>query len=500
MSGADKMKLDGLVFDTLSAFGAVVYAKDNGVISDGATVNTTTFAAAIAAAVTRGGGWVVLPPGVCMVGNSGDSIAVHLPDYVRLIGAGEGATTLRLANGANAHLINMDGVSFCGVSHMTLDGNRDNQTNGVHTLRATGGGLSHASFHHLEIKNAFHYGIGLQGGVISDVHISDCYIHDTGGDGIDVKNTANGNSGIFIHDVLVEAWGRNASLTVQAAIDLRGPCQVSTVYVKGAVAADANGIRFRQGETTDANGSGAHRSNLTNFDIRLGAAATAGVSLAVVARDVSATNGWISATHTGVLVQDSGFQADNIRANGASAKGFHLAASGSGLDADEAVLKGCKAEGCAIGAQVDANNCQLIGCNVDSNTTGLAIAAGVTDTAMIGGTLLGNTTALSDAGTSTHMQQVTGCKTEANLLSANLTLDTTGTKTAVFTHGLGVTPALEDCILTIVRVTAVTDHVIGYLQVEAVSSTTVSTRARVTTASATAGAVFKIALRVKAKP
>ena len=80
---------------------------------------------------------------------------------------------------------------------------------------------------------------------------------------------------------------------------------------------------------------------------------------------------------------------------------------------------------------------------------------------------------------------------DAVVTSGSLDLATTGSKTAVINHGLSNTPDINKCMVSMIRETAVADCVIGFMWVEAVSSTTVTVRARVTTASATAGATFK---------
>jgi hypothetical protein len=104
-----------------------------GAKGDGATDDTTAIEKAITAAATAGG-TVYLPPGTYISGLQ------TLPSNVTLRGAGIGATVLKLKNGANTDLIHTTGfatltgtnseagIRQSGITNMTLDGNKANNT------------------------------------------------------------------------------------------------------------------------------------------------------------------------------------------------------------------------------------------------------------------------------------------------------------------------------------------------------------------------------------
>lgn len=116
-----------------------VNVKNYGVAGDGVTDDTTAIAAANAAIATTGG-VLFFPPGTYLTGPQ------TINPKVNYVGAGKGATIIKLKNGANAdlfsaqtNLINLSaafGVGPQGTLYnfsfqdMTLDGNKANQTAG----------------------------------------------------------------------------------------------------------------------------------------------------------------------------------------------------------------------------------------------------------------------------------------------------------------------------------------------------------------------------------
>jgi hypothetical protein len=82
------------------------------------------------------------------------------------------------------------------------------------------------------------------------------------------------------------------------------------------------------------------------------------------------------------------------------------------------------------------------------------------------------------------------------VLSDTFAIDSTGTKTVTIPHGLSITPAKEDCALTVVEETDVDDWTYSLLKVDSVDATNVVAKTNVSTASLTAGATARLALRV----
>lgn len=357
--------------------------------------------AAIDAVSAAGGGTVMLGVGETLVTNAGSSIGLSLKSNVTLEGVGYG-TVLKLANGADAHVIQINsGVSNCAIKNLRINGNRANQTAQVHAIRAAG--VDGLTIDGVWLYEAAHYGIGVQDGTNKNVTIHNVNIWNTGGDGIDLKNKNDDNEAFVIDTVYVRNWGLSGLTDDQTAIDIRGACHVSNIWISAPGSNDSVGIRFRQGEALDVNGVGGHRSTLTGFYIDLGSATT-GIGVNIVARDVTASNGTVKGGYRGVLVQDSGFKGTGIIVEGVTNIGWFLDAFGTGLDADSAVLTACEARGCTSdGLRIEGDNCEVYGFKGTGNTGwGLRIIAGAENTKVFGGTYTGNTAGtITDAGTGT---------------------------------------------------------------------------------------------------
>jgi hypothetical protein len=452
--------------------------------------------AAITALSAAGGGTAFATTGTFLVGTIGASTAVAKASNVTLQGAGRGATIIKLAAGADSHVIAATSVENAGIKSLTVDGSRATQTAAVHGIRLAS--VDGCVIDDVEVKECYHYGIGGQDGTLTRIKLSNLDIHDTGGDGIDFKNKNDDNADIDLSNISVRRWGLNAAQTIQAGIDIRGPAKLVNIDVSEPGADDCYGVRFRQGELLDANGFGGHRSSITGFDIRMGSKPSA-VGLSVVARDVKASNGYISGGNRGAVVQDSGFRGTAITVEGVADDGFLLDALGGGLDADKAVLTGCTAFDCGDrGFSVEADNCQLIGCYSYDNDDGIVVDASAANTKIIGGHVSGNATSqIGNAGTGTVIRDVDGYVTENFVESASLALDSTGSKVATIAHGLAAAPDPKKCTIVHIRETAVFDHIIGFYQVEGIDATNITVRARVTTASGTAGATFKLGVHVR---
>jgi len=89
-----------------------------------------------------------------------------------------------------------------------------------------------------------------------------------------------------------------------------------------------------------------------------------------------------------------------------------------------------------------------------------------------------------------------GYVTENSVLSDPFAIDSVGLKTITIPHGLDVTPNLQDIAISVVEETDVDDWEYSLLKVDSVDATNVVVKIYVSTASATAGATARIALRV----
>jgi Pectate lyase superfamily protein len=105
---------------------------------DGSTDVSAALNSLITAANAAGGGKITLPAGTCAVGST-----IVMQSNVYLVGNGVSATTIKLKNGVNADVVDgqnanslfgtgsNSGVSYFGISDLTIDGNSANNTGGT---------------------------------------------------------------------------------------------------------------------------------------------------------------------------------------------------------------------------------------------------------------------------------------------------------------------------------------------------------------------------------
>jgi hypothetical protein len=87
-----------------------------GAKGDGVADDRTAIQAAVTYASARGGGVVYVPAGIYLL-----SVTIGMLSKVRLIGAGRGATVLRLTAGSHSSCVEMAGVDRCTVESLTVD-------------------------------------------------------------------------------------------------------------------------------------------------------------------------------------------------------------------------------------------------------------------------------------------------------------------------------------------------------------------------------------------
>ena len=94
------------------------------------------------------------------------------------------------------------------------------------------------------------------------------------------------------------------------------------------------------------------------------------------------------------------------------------------------------------------------------------------------------------------MKNNAGYPTEANIISATFPVDSIGIKTIMIPHGLAIAPKIQDCYLTVVKNTNVTDWRYTLLIVNSVDSVNALAKIYVSTASGTLGATARLNLKV----
>ncbi|MES1186987.1 MAG: glycosyl hydrolase family 28-related protein [Myxococcales bacterium] len=265
---------------------------------------------AIDAAVREPGSVVQVPAGTYYLADRApeDSVSLRIDGARRLTfsGAGIDATVFVLRSERDAHMIALSSCHDVSVSGFTLDGRREGRKD-THGLRVADS--SDVRLTTLRIHSTAHYGIGLQQGTLQRIWIEHVWIDDTGGDGIDFKNTENDNRDLVIRDVHISRPGQTADK--QTGVDIRGPAQLDDVFVSG-VRSGATGIRFR--EDGPDTGLGGHHSRLSRFKVE-GDAGSSGVAIA--ADDVSIDSGVVVGTDTGVVMLGKSARVKDVAVRGA---------------------------------------------------------------------------------------------------------------------------------------------------------------------------------------
>jgi hypothetical protein len=471
-----------------------VSVKDFGAVGDGVTDDTVAIQAAINAVGSTNGGVIYFPTGVYLVSQGTiPNQSLYLQNNVTIIGAGVGATLIKLAPNANSHVITGQNVNNIGIYNLAIDGDRANQILTVHGIQLLN--VSGAIIQNVEVRKVVRYGIGLQQGTFRRIKIDSVYIHDTGYEGIDIKNRNNNNEDIFISNVTVRNWANITTVDSQAGIDIRGKVQLNNIECVAPASNNSTGVRFQIGETTDANGLGGHNSVLSNFFIDLGNT-TSSIGINIAARNVAVSNGQIKNSHRGVVVVQTGARVTQVNAEVITDIGFILLLGPGLLRSDNCILTSCSVKQATNrGYKISSNNAQLISCVSDGSVFGIEIEPTATNTRVLGGSTLNNSIlGIFNNGVNSIIENVVGFTTEVFLESAPLDMSSTGLKSVTINHGLARQPDLKKCTVVLIRDTIVSDVVINFVRLDGANFTIIVASAFVGTASATAGATFKLGI------
>jgi len=174
-----------------------VSVKDFGAVGDGVTDDTDAFREAVSSSL----GVVYVPPGTYLINASSISSGVIMKSNVYLVGAGQEATILKALsfNSANYRLLEFNNVENCGVSNLTIVGDRDTNTatgEQGHGINITTTGKNY----NIRVENVTskdNFGDGIRIGRRADkIFVSNCVFDNnrrqgmslTGGENIYVEN------------------------------------------------------------------------------------------------------------------------------------------------------------------------------------------------------------------------------------------------------------------------------------------------------------------------
>ena len=469
--------------------------RDFGAVADGSTDDAPAIQAAIDSLTN--GGTVFLPKGTYALASGTGIAALQMRSGIHLRGGGIAATNLALANATDLHIVNIVNDNDWGVSEMTLDGNGANQTSSVNGIRI--GTTARGFVRNVEIKKPRQHGIDLVTGTNTDL-IFDCILmQEIGANGINVLNVNDNSVRNIINNVLIKSFGDVTSAS--AGLDIRGPWEISNVRVEG-IDGNESGIRLRDGELGAPNGLGAHNTNLSNFSM---IASTPGScrGLNILARDCAISNGYIFGCQLGINVKDNRNRLVNIRLDSCDPLGIRVETTASpGGDLVDTLITNCvfdsnTAEGLEIrGDRTIVNSCDFI----NNTTRGIEVQAAASDSLIVNSNFFGNGVAVLDNGVNTHARNNNGWKTEAFIAGAALAWDSTGLKTQTIAHGLDVTPTIDQCRISKVKLSGNNDGAFDWTMVSAVDATNVTADSIVGTANSAGGAQFQHVVSINARP
>lgn len=504
----------GTVGDHLSR---IVYVTDEqfGAVGDGVTDDTVAINLAIAWVAALGGGTVYLPAGDYLVSNSNAGAvswdnrrAIYVPySNVELVGAGRAATKIRLADGANAHIIAVGNrgtsgepvitCSYVRVADMEIDGNRLNQSlptepddhwAGIYVVNAETSGLTCTGVivERIWAHDIQYYSIGFQRNAFVGCVIRDIISERTGADGIDCKGDDDTASfGNVIENVVVRQWGLAPALLNQAGVDLRNGWTGRAISVQNPGVTGLTGIRLQNGAPGV---TPVDPSSVTGWT-SIGSAAVGSIGFRAIQPYGMSSEGVSRAWADGVSATDPDGRLSSIVSSDNTQAGYRFWQNAvSGAEADNGALVGLVGRNNGTGAIVDScDELSFVACDMRNNGVGYDIRTGSTGIRIIGGSCVGNTTNLVNNGASTVVQFVSGLRT-ASKVTTTFPIGSTGVKTVTLAHGLAVTPNKGDVILSVEESTAVNDAIWSSMKVVSADATNVTAKINVTTASANGAA------------
>lgn len=455
----------------------IVSIKDFGAKGDGVTDDTAAKNAMISAL-----GYLVIPEGVFMV----DRVACD-GVVVGIFGTNRLKSILKSLPGSHTHTVEVSNDGGAVIRNITIDQNESTQPAG-HGVRS--GGCSILDIANTTIQNCAGYGVGLQGGTSKGVKIDNVLINNVGLDGVDVKDYNLNNEVVQINNLTVRNYGNRG--TAQVAVDIRGIVNLTNLVAISDNNPNNRGFRFRSASAQGRVGSG----TASNIYFKGTGAGSFALQISQNVSDYS--------IH-GVEAEGSGFLAQFEQGSAGYVSGLvgrNLVIEGCTIFSDGLTIDGLIIEGATRGFDIEptAKNNRITNFKL-SGITGAnfcRVQSGAENNQLVNGIVeVGKSTGNVPATTKTIIQNVTNFKTLYKGISNDILVDSVGTKTFVFTHGLdvAVAPDLSSIRTQVVASTSGGQNaVLGPVVINSVTSTQIEIVIKVITASPTVGAAIKVAI------
>jgi len=432
-------------------------------------------------------------------------------DGIPFAGQGIGKSILKLIDGADCTVIKIGSyveetvvATRCRISAMQIDGSRATQTTPTNTENhfsgiAVSNNCSSTILEDLYVTDTPYYGIGIGQDGLGFCKVIRVETNRTGGDGLDWKNNSNNQTGGIIEWFRARNFGLlplSNVLTPQAGLDLRSGVRAYNIDISEMTGESGLvGIRIQVGTAGETL---AQPSSVEGFKV-VGSSASNSQALRLIGRGSVARAGYVSGCTDGVSASNLDINLSDITSE-SNAVGFRFWGVDP-IEADTGSHKGLMARSNTQAGFIfdSVDEVTLIGCDARNNALGIDIRTGSTNIRYLGGSCSGNTTQLSDLGSGTIIQNVSGLRTRQRV-TASVPIDSTGIKNITVNHTLGVTPNINDVQLQMRRGSNVGDWEPGALNLtNDPTSTQIFAQLRVITASATAGATVNVDLDIQSK-
>lgn len=497
-------------------FADVINVKDFGAKGDGVTDDAAAINAAQNALAEKGGGILFYPAGTYLVGYYGMSYiqraSIICKDNIRNVGAGIGSTIIKLKNSASSHIFVMRNAHKITIENMTIDGNRDNQEIPLEGQPSCGvlivNNAYECSIKNIYIKDAYDYGIGVETDNSEFLTFENIIIENAGADGIDFKDNSATSKGNVLRGITVKSFGLQTVVEDFAGVDIRGKVMASQIRIDSIGTHPENtlriGIKMHGGNSYDVVSTTSSGSVLSDFQINGSDSVNTDLSsIGLMLRDsnCSATNGYIYKVGTGITVAQEANNLSNMIIDDCrrgicldstlTTGGQPLATYPQYCNFDNIVVQNCSLQGIRFEANSSynsMNNVSVTGCG-----TNISVNASALSNKFIGGAIFSPvTTNIQDNSNTTTFTNVYGVVSNKVMESSEFGLTTAGMQTISINHGLDFTPNVKDITFAISVPFATQDFVIGYPTIRSISSTQITFKVPIITASADSSVKAKI--------